>query len=79
MQEIQEMLVRSLGHEISPGGGSGNPLQYFCWENPRGRGAWLALVCGVAELDMTELLGTHTWHIIKATQQTGICIQVKLE
>ena len=24
----------------SPGEGNGNPLQYFCLENPRDRGAW---------------------------------------
>ena len=24
----------------SPGGGNGNPLQYFCLENPMDRGAW---------------------------------------
>ena len=23
-----------------PGGGHGNPLQYFCLENPMDRGAW---------------------------------------
>ena len=28
----------------SPGGGHGNPLQYFCLENPMGRGAWQATV-----------------------------------
>ena len=26
----------------SPGGGHGNPLQYFCLENPTDRGAWRA-------------------------------------
>ena len=36
----QETLVRSLGLEDSPGGGNGNPLQYFCLENPKDRGAW---------------------------------------
>ena len=40
----------------SPGVGSGNPLQYFCLENPLGRGAWQALVHGVAESNMTEPL-----------------------
>ena len=33
------------GCERSPGGGNGNPLQYFCLENilenPMDRGAWL--------------------------------------
>ena len=33
----------------SPGGGNGNPLQYFCLENPMDRGAWWATVHGVAK------------------------------
>ena len=33
----------------SPGGGHGNPLQYFCLENPMDRGAWWATVHGVAK------------------------------
>ena len=32
-----------------PGGGNGNPLQYFCLENPMDRGAWQAMVHGVAK------------------------------
>ena len=31
------------------GEGNGNPLQYFCLENPRDRGAWWAAVYGVAQ------------------------------
>ena len=31
------------------GEGNGNPLQYSCLENPKGRGAWWAAVHGVAE------------------------------
>ena len=39
----------------SPGGGHGNPLQYFRLENPKDRGAWRAAVYGVTkESDMTE-------------------------
>ena len=30
----------------SPGKGNGNPLQYFCLENPMDRGAWWATVHG---------------------------------
>ena len=32
----------------SPGEGSGNALQYSCLENPMDRGAWQAIVLGVA-------------------------------
>ena len=32
----------------SPGGGHVNPLQYSCLENPMDRGAWQAIVHGVA-------------------------------
>ena len=37
-----------------PGEGDGNPLQYFCLENPMDRGAWQTRVHGVAESDMTR-------------------------
>ena len=40
--------------EKIPAEGHGHPLQYSCLENPMDRGAWKALVNGVAELDMTE-------------------------
>ena len=33
----------------SPGRGHGNPLQYSCLENPMDRGAWWAIVRGVAK------------------------------
>ena len=33
----------------SPGEGHGNPLQCSCLENPVGRGAWWAIVHGVAK------------------------------
>ena len=42
------------GSGRSPGGGHGSPLQYSCLENPMNRGAWLAIVHGVAESGMTE-------------------------
>ena len=44
----------------SPGEGHGNPLQYSCLENPMERGAWQAIVHGVAQSDKTEVI----YHII---------------
>ena len=50
--------VRDVGSVLvlgrSPGGGHGKPLQYSCLENPMFRGAWRAIVCGVAK-SRTEL------------------------
>ena len=41
--------------ERLPGGGNGKPLQYACLENSMDRGAWQAVVDGVAKKsDMTE-------------------------
>ena len=37
------------GSGKSPGEGHDNPLQYFCLENPMDRGAWRAIVHGVAK------------------------------
>ena len=34
----------------SPGEGNGKPLQYSCLENPMDRGAWQAIVHGVASV-----------------------------
>ena len=33
----------------SPGGGHSSPLHYSCLENPMDRGAWWAIVHGVAK------------------------------
>ena len=37
------------GLRRSPGGGNGNPLQYFCVGYPMDRGAWWATVHGVTK------------------------------
>ena len=37
------------GSGRSPGEGNGNPLQYFCLENPMDRGSWWATVFGLTE------------------------------
>ena len=48
------------GSGRSYGGGTGNPWQYSCLENPMDRGAWWVTVSGVAESDMTGA----TWHSV---------------
>ena len=58
---MQEMLVQSLGWE-SLREGNGNPLQHSCLGNSMDRGAWWAIVHGIAKSRMR--LGTHT-HILK--------------
>ena len=40
-------LIPGLGK--SPGGGNGNPLHHSCLENPMDRGAWWAIVYGLAK------------------------------
>ena len=49
LSTMRETWVRSLGWEDSPGEGNGNPLQYYCQENPMDRGPWYATVHGVAK------------------------------
>ena len=46
------------GSGRSPGGGHGNPLQYSCLGNPMDRGAWWAIVDGVAK-SQTRLGSQH--------------------
>ena len=51
---LQSMGLLRVGHDWATslsfiGGGSGNPLQYSCLENPRDGGAWWAAVYGVAQ------------------------------
>ena len=59
---MKETWVWSLGQEDS-GEGIGNLLQYSCLENPVDRGAWRAIVLGVAksqtELGGNELITIH--------------------
>ena len=49
-----------------PGGGYENPLQYSCLENPMDRGAWQAMVQGVAE-SQTQLKRLGTAHMYSWT------------
>ena len=50
----------------SPGEGNGNPLQYYCLENPMDRGAW-----GRKQSDMTERL-----HLIGAQSKWSAIVWV---
>ena len=43
------------GSRKQPGKRNGSPPQYSCPEDPMDRGAWWDKVCGVADLDMTEV------------------------
>ena len=45
----------------SPGEGNGNPLQYYCLENPMDRGAWQATVYGVAKSQIRLSDFTSFW------------------
>ena len=48
------------GSERSPGEGNGNALQYSCLENSMDRGAWWAIVHGVAKSQTQLSVCTHT-------------------
>ena len=45
----------------SPGGGNGNPLQYSCLDNLMDRGAWWAIVHGVAKSWMKSSPCVHMY------------------
>ena len=49
------------------GEGNGNPLQCSCLENPRDRGAWQAIVFGVARAghDWSDLAAVAATHLIR--------------
>ena len=49
MQEEQEIWLRSLDWEDSPGGGNGNLIQSSCLEDSVDRGALWVTVHGVAK------------------------------
>ena len=52
---------------ICPREGNGNPLQYFCLENPTDRGAWQAAVHGVmkSQTRLSYFLFTFHFHALE--------------
>ena len=56
--------------------GNGNPLQYSCLENPLNRGAWRAIVHGVAK-SQTQVKGhsTHA-HGQESLRKSGVALRV---
>ena len=65
------------GSERFPGGGHGNPLQYFCLGNPMGRGTWWATAYRVTknrtQLKRLSMLLTHKWLNIKKPDSQNGC------
>ena len=55
-----------LGKRRSPGEGNGYPIQYSCFENSMGRGAWRATVHGVTK-SQTQL---SDWHLTGESANT---------
>ena len=62
------------GSGRSPGGGHGNPLQCFCWENPMDRGERLDTACGVKSRTGLKRLSTHV-HDTDYSLYTGLLQQ----
>ena len=62
---MRETWVRSLGWEDPLEEGMAPHCSIPAWRIPMDRGAWWATVLGVPELDVTELLNTHTQEVVK--------------
>src|SRR5574340_59058 len=52
--------------------GNGTPLQYFCLENPMDRGAWWAVVYGVAQsrTGLSDFTFTFHFHALEKEMAT---------
>ena len=75
--DIRDMgLIPGLGR--SPGGGQGNLLHYSCLENSMDRGAWWAIVHGVAE-SQTQLSPHATCLLTTVIFQLAAVLVVKLD
>ena len=63
------------------GEGNGTPLQYSCLENPMGRGAWWAVVHGVAKSrtwlsDFPFTFPFHAWEKEMATHSSVLAWRI---
>ena len=72
---------QSLGEETRYGEGNGTPLQHSCLENPMDRGAWWAVVHGVAESwtrlrDFTFTFHFHTLEEEMATHSSVLAWRI---
>ena len=63
---IQEKWVCSLGREDPLEKDMATHSSIFAWKNPIDRGAWWAMVHGVAESDMTERLSTQACYFSRS-------------
>ena len=57
----------------SPGEGHGNPLQYFCLENPMDGGAWRTMVTK-SRTGLKQLSTGHSVLIIEKLVKFNICL-----
>ena len=66
---MQESWVWFLGWEDPLDEGNGNPLQYSCLKNPMDRGAWWAILYGVAKI--WTWLSDFTFFLFYPTSTSG--------
>ena len=64
--KVRSMLLNMLSRFVI-GEGNGTPLQYSCLENPMDRGAWKAVVHGVANsrTGLTDFTFTFHFHALE--------------
>ena len=77
MQEMLRDPGLMPGSGRSPGEGHGKPLQYSCLENPMDRGAWRAIVHGVAKSQawLTNIHNNHYLIVLHIQKNFFACSQ----
>ena len=61
----------------SSGGGHGNPLQYSCLENPMDRGAWWAIVHGIAKTWTEEELKSLLMKVKQESEKVVLKLNIQ--